>query len=166
MTSQALLMIAILSVFGPGQAEYSPRAERHTIGGWHYTIVEERFSHQVHCQLFMHGAEYADHILTLHFGSSVDTSFAWYSKDGGPAAPWQRQIPALLVLGARLDTDSLQNPSGGRVLLPQSEITGVDILQVAPNVRVRPRSYNLAGLNMAIRILEDRGCWGRDTALQ
>lgn len=132
--------------------------------GWVYSVTRDRFTGQVRCRLDRRfwptgrSIGYTRDALAFRVGSSVNTLEAWYRIDGGPARPWQRLYPTLVERGLEVESGPLDNPTGGTVLLPISELIGAHEVTIRTAPGARPAQFDVRGFSEALLSARARGC--------
>ncbi len=162
MTPALIMALSLLTVFWPFHAsqQTSRTFQQPT---WRFTIRRDRFTRGVDCHVFQGSPgrpsiAYARHSLAFRFSSRLSTLEASYRVDSGPTAPWTRVYPTLVAGGATLPGASMDNPTGGLVILPLSALAGGHVITIRPTPRSRPRSFNIDGLGDALANAKARGC--------
>ena len=78
--------------------------------------------------------------------------------DGGEARAWTLVYPALVEQGATLPGASLENPTGGLVILPVSAMAGGHTIVIRPTPRSQPRAFWIDGLTDIVANARQQGC--------
>lgn len=155
----ALGILAGIWPFAPKQTTH----RAYVLPTWRFTTVKDKFTGQIHCRVYQGpksrpAVSYASRTVAFHFARKLDVSHAWYKLDGGAAKPWSADYPALTALNVSLDGDSLENPTGGLVLIPADEVRGVHTVTIRPTDKSRPVDFGLDGLQDAIANARSQGC--------
>ena len=135
-----------------------PTVERRQIGQWRLAVARDPFTGKVHCELKARGMAYGPAAMTFFIGARADTFAAVYKIDNGPATPWRVNAMTLASRGVALQTDSLTNPSGGKVFVPTPALTGAQSVTIRVSPSARPRAYRLDDLPAAVAAAQSAGC--------
>ena len=122
-----------------------PTVERRQIGQWRLAVARDPFTGKVHCELKARGMAYGPAAMTFFIGD-------------GPATPWRVNAMTLASRGVALQTDSLTNPSGGKVFVPTPALTGAQSVTIRVSPSARPRAYRLDDLPAAVAAAQSAGC--------
>ena len=130
---------------------------------WHVSVEKDRFTGLSACKLYQglwarRTVSYAHDAVVFHFSHKLNTTQAWYRLDGGPTKPWADVYPRLVQAGVVLDGQSLDNPTGGLVMLPAAELAGVHTVTIRVNQRSNPRTFEVDGFSDALASAQARGC--------
>lgn len=163
----------------PHRAEPSERELRHKAQKvkartyddklWRMTIQTDGFTGQVRCRLIKMKTltegriTYAQKTFGFEMGEDVNTLNAWYSIDNRPAKRWQSLYPALTANRVPLEGASLENPTGGVVLLPETEIGDAHVVTIRADERSQPREFKLKGFESALAAARYNGCAADDS---
>jgi len=157
----ALAVALTLLAFPGHHADHRP-AHRDThgrAGAWSWRIRTDRFTGEISCRLTANDVSYDRRALTFRLGDGVDTNAAMIRIDGGPVRPAHAADMQLAALGVRLENDSLGNPSGGLVHIPEAnldvEAGRVDIRATAHS---RIRRFRVDGFRAAFDAATAAGC--------
>lgn len=135
---------------------------------WKMAITRDRFTGEVRCRVYQGPARrpwvvYARQSLAFRFVPRLSTLQAAYRVDGGTARPWTGVYPTLVQQGAGPSGASLENPTGGLVILPLSAFAGGHTVVIRPTPRARPRAFLVDGLTDVLANARQQGC-ASDTA--
>ncbi|ESQ87825.1 hypothetical protein ABENE_16870 [Asticcacaulis benevestitus DSM 16100 = ATCC BAA-896] len=138
---------------------------------WRMTIQTDGFTGQVRCRLMKMKTltegriTYAQKTFGFEMGENVNTLNAWYSIDNRPAKRWQTLSPVLAANRVSLEGASLENPTGGVVLLPEAEIGNARVVTIRANEKSQPREFKLKGFESAVAAARYNGC-AADTSFE
>ena len=135
-----------------------PKVERRQIGQWRLEVVRDPFTGKTRCELKAKGMAYGPAAMTFRFTAHTDTFAAVYKIDDGPAVPWRANAMTLASRGVALQTDSLTNPSGGRVFVPTAALTGAQSVTIRTSPTAPTRTYHLDDLPTALAAAQSSGC--------
>jgi hypothetical protein len=135
-----------------------PTTRRHKIGRWTLEVTHDPFTGVIGCRLLAHGMTLEAGVMRFDFGANVRTFEAVYRIDGGPATAWRANAMELAAAGAPLESESLDNPSGGRVLTPLKALIGARAIAIRPSPASEARTYQLVGLGQALHAAAGAGC--------
>jgi hypothetical protein len=135
-----------------------PTAHRERIGKWVLQVDHDPFTGQTWCRLKGGGMTYGPAAMIFKFDSHTDTFGAVYRIDGGPAVSWRVNAMTLASRGVTLQTDALNNPSGGRVYVPTAALAGAQTITIRPSPTLPTRTFDLSGLPGALGKAQAAGC--------
>jgi hypothetical protein len=135
-----------------------PVAHRRRVGHWTLEVTSDPFTGAIGCRLHGRGMMLERGVMTFDFGADAHTFEAVYRIDQGPATPWRVNAMALAAAGASLQTDSLKNPSGGKVLTPLGPLIGARKITIRPSPTAEARTFTLADLGPALHAASAAGC--------
>ena len=127
-----------------------PPAIRYSVAGWLLEARTDPFTQVTRCRIANRlgggsDATATPAAFTFRFARRMDTSDAWYRIDAGPPHPWRDLSAELIDAGAMGDAERLDNPSGGMVLVPTSELSHAQAITIRPAQRAVPRRFDLRG---------------------
>ena len=156
MPTYLALAVALLL---PGSAHPtpSPTQDRH-IGSWTLKITNDAFAGRRSCQLFAHRLEYGRGALILHLPRTVDTSAAVYRIDGGEPVDTRSEQMEIARDGFTIDEDSLANPSGGLVRIPETRVLSGHTVQIEASAKGKIFLFRIDGLGAALDAARQAGC--------
>jgi hypothetical protein len=134
------------------------RVERRHVGAWTLVVQTDRFSGRVTCQLSKHKIGYERQALVFHLSDRVDTSDAVYKIDGGLPVWVRSDAMELAHLGFALHNDTLANPSGGLVRLPERSLLDAHLVAVQPKAGDAPVNFKIEGFRTALETAHNAGC--------
>ncbi len=158
-----LVPLAALAIsfhpFGGGQTS----TERYRIPAWEIRATHDSFTGASRCQLYQgnrlrQDVSYEHGAVAFQFPRRLDTLQASLKLDGGPAKPWSAFYPELVNTGAQLEGKSLDNPTGGKVMLPLAALKGIHVVTIRPTSKGQPRRFSVDGLGDAIGSAHTLGC--------
>jgi hypothetical protein len=135
-----------------------PTTHRQRIGKWMLEVNHDPFTSQTWCRLKGHGMTYGPAAMTFKFDHHTDTFGAVYRIDQGPAVSWRVNAMTLASRGVKLQTDSLNYPSDGRVYVPTVALTGAQTVVIRPAPTEPTRSFDVSGLADAVGKAQADGC--------
>ncbi|HZK98990.1 MAG TPA: hypothetical protein VFC47_03735 [Caulobacteraceae bacterium] len=157
-----LAILAILLAIWPWRP---PQATDRTYAqpAWRFSVRRDRFTGGVECRLFQGSAmspavAYARRSLAFRFARSPSTLEASYRIDRGPPLAWTKVYPALIAAGAGPPGGSMDNPTGGLVILPLTAIGGGHTVTIRPTPGSWPRTFHLDGLADTLATAKLQGC--------
>ena len=106
----------------------------------------------------VHGYVPPDVLTNAELARLVDTSDAWYKLDDHPAKPWRDLRAELVAAGSLAEAERLDNPSGGRVVIPFDVLKGAMTVDVRPTRRASPHAVTIRPVWTAIASAEGLGC--------
>lgn len=133
------------------------------IPAWDIHVVRDRFTGESRCALTQ-GARgrpelsYSHGAVAFQFAHRLSTTKASFKIDDGPVRSWSSIYPELVETGATLEGRSLDNPTGGKVLLPLMQLIGAHTVTIRPTLRARPRLFSVDGLSGALATAKNLGC--------
>ncbi|WP_404712181.1 hypothetical protein [Sphingomonas sp. MMS24-J13] len=133
------------------------------VPAWNIRVTRDKFTQDRTCLVFQGRqrkpmVSYAHGAVTFQFASHLNTTEASFKIDNGPVRAWDDVYPALVQTGARLEGRSLDNPTGGKVMIPLSMLRGAHVVTVRPSPRTRPRSFAIDGLGDVLGSAQGLGC--------
>ena len=152
-----LAIIALLSFPLLGHRPESQTQFRH-FGAWVLRVSDDRFSDRLICQLSAHGVEYGRGALVFHLPRTVDTAAAVYRIDGGDPVDIRNEQLEMAHLGFAVEEDSLANPSGGLVRIPQARARSGHKVQIEAGGRGKIFTFKVDGLAAALDAADQAGC--------
>ena len=126
-------------------------------------MTKDKFAGQIQCSVYQGPksapkVSYGQQSLVFHFRRKLNTLDAIYRLDGGQPKRWQDLYPKVIETGATLDGSSLANPTGGLVIVPLSELSGVHTVSIRPTPTASPQTFTIDGYSDAIEAARARGC--------
>jgi hypothetical protein len=154
---------AVLMPFGWGvpaahQQAQKPVTRDYQAGQWRLKVTRDPFTGTTTCQLRAKDVIVDHATATFRFGRNTPTYGAVYKIDQGPAVSWQANAMTLATGGAALQSDNLENPSDGRVLVPLGALSGAHQITIRPSDTTQPRVFGLDRLAEALTGLRTLGC--------
>lgn len=163
-----------LSWLKPRLAEPSPaslqtaydkvRQKTYQLKGWMMTIQKDGFTGQVRCHLFSMRTltqgriTYSQNTLGFELDPNETTLNAWYRVDGQPARRANDLYPRLVAAQVGGADGSLENPTGGIVLIPVADLVGASVVTIRTSERSAPKRFNLKGFDEALAAARYNGC--------
>ena len=137
------------------------------LGAWRMSVRTDRFTGAVSCRLFKGsafepGVAYAHASLAFRFSPRLSTLDAVYRVDQGPARLWTSIYPSLVQLRAMPPAASLENPTGGLVVLPMTELTAARTVTIRPSPDSQPKIFQVARIADALAQARALGCSSDD----
>ena len=154
MLTAGLLALAMLGSRGDDQI--AVRTVRS--GDWTAKVRTDRFTGEIACTLRGPGMSFHRDTVVFEMGRHVDTSQAFFRLDGGAARSVREPRLQNETHGFFLDSDPVDNPSGGRVALPFSLVQSAKSVLVRANPRRAPRAFDVSGLPDALAAAKAAGC--------
>ncbi len=128
------------------------------VSPWTVAVRADRFTGSTTCSAHMRGVHLEGPVATFELGRSVDASDALYRLDLGPAR-FVHALPVTEQVSAYIrPSDSLSNPSGGRVVLPLTSLAGVKRVDIRPEPTRSVATFDLSGLPAVLRAEAAAGC--------
>lgn len=161
MSSSLLLVLA--AGFLPFHHDPRITTSRYEIPAWRISVSKDRFTSARHCRLYQgsptHPAvRYYHGVVAFQFARKLDTTTATFKLDDGTPRSWTEVYPALVQGGVNLEGRSLDNPTGGSVLIPLSDLRTTSTVTIRPVPRARPKRFTIAGLGDALASAHGLGC--------
>jgi hypothetical protein len=147
--------LAILG-HGPKQVE----ATRYASHGWVLQIDRERFTGKVSCIARRPRMRLQKALVVFDLGGGADTSDAYYRLDLGPAHSIREVRREVQLAGFFMNRGPVENPSGGKVALPLSQLWGVQRVDIRATLRDQPRTFDLKDLQGLVADARRLGCPG------
>lgn len=157
MTPSAFALAAMLSLPWLGHPSEVHR-ERHRVGPWTLTVVQDRFAGRTQCRLAARDMDYQRGALVIHLSPKADTFDAVYRIDGGPPQSVRADALELLRLGFALHQDDLANPSGGLVRIPADRLAGATRVDVEARPGAPVYTFRVDALAPALDAARAAGC--------
>ena len=151
-----ILALAFWSAAGRHPREISH--ERVRADHWTVDVRRDSFTGETQCVLRGPDVTLSHQVLTFRFRPSVDTANALFRADLGPVRNVGLMGPEAAGLGARLSSDDLGNPSGGRVHIPAHYLRSTKSVRIRPNPRGNDKVFDLGGLDAAVAAANQKGC--------
>jgi hypothetical protein len=126
--------------------------------GWVLKVRSDPFSGRISCHLTKRNAVYLKHAIVFQLSRRLDTSDASYRIDDGRPILSRSDQLNLARLGFALQTDDLDNPSGGLVRIPEDRLAGASNIQIEPKSYSRPIKFKLEGFSKIMTKAQDAGC--------
>lgn len=151
-------------ILAAGSSPAAAKVERFRDGGWDLSIRRDAFTGQARCALasvnrhfrFQPGA------VGIRVGKRRDTLSAWYRIDDGAPVRWQDRTASLIGAGAAIDGPALDNPTGGWVWIPLSEIENATVVSIQVKERAPVRRYRIGGFAPMLGAARRLGCAADD----
>jgi hypothetical protein len=125
---------------------------------WAITVRSDRFTGVAACTAHMGGVQVKDGLAAFELGRSVDASNAVYRLDlGAPHLARGEDIAGRVAYDSGR-TGSLSNPSGGRVVLPLSILSGVQRVDIRAEDPHHVATFNLSALPRVLAAEAAAGC--------
>lgn len=140
------------------------RRKIYQLDGWVMTIQTDGFTGQPRCHLyspktlFQGRITYEGGALGFVFDEDRNTQNAWYRVDQAHAKRWQDVYPQLVRLRVPLEGGSLDNPTGGVVLLPETEVASAQEVSIRLSETESPKRFRLKGFEAAKAAALANGC--------
>ena len=155
--------LSALSLFWPLGHSPQTTAKAFSLPVWRIATVKDRFTGDVRCRVYQGPLKhptvsYASKAVAFHFKVSMNTTDSYFRLDSGPVKAWRVEYPKLVKLGVQLEGDSLENPTGGLVILPVEDLVSVHSVTIRPDPKSTPRTFGVDGLSDAIANAVSHGC--------
>jgi len=140
------------------------RRKVYELDGWVMTIQTDGFTGQPRCHLyspktlFQGRITYEGGALGFVFDRDEDTQQAWYRIGQSKTKRWQDIYPELVRLGIPLEGGSLDNPTGGVVLLPEAELDAASEVTIRLSETASTKRFKLKGFKAAKAAALANGC--------
>ena len=159
----ALIAASALSLLWPFAHDTQTTAKEFSLPVWKIATYKDRFTGDVRCRVYQGAVHhplitYSSRTVAFHFKVSLNTTDAYFRLDSGAVKAWRVEYPKLLKLGVQLEGDSLENPTGGLVVLPVEDLTNVHSVTIRPTSKSSPRTYGIDGLSDAVANAVAHGC--------
>jgi hypothetical protein len=130
---------------------------------WRIATYKDRFTSQVRCRVYQGPLRrplisYSSKAVAFHFKAPMNTTEAYFRLDSGPVKAWRTEYPKLVKLGVQLEGDSLENPTGGLVILPIEDLANIHTVTIRPTPKSTPRTFGIDGLTDAVANAVAHGC--------
>lgn len=130
---------------------------------WRVVVAQDRFTGAVRCSALGRHVILQDGVVVFDLGAHTDTKTAVYRIDRGPARSDIASPPQ--SLDQRLvDRTPLDNPSNGLVSVPLDVLMGARQVDVRANPNSRPTTFDMTGLDQALKIEVKQACAGSTLA--
>lgn len=96
--------------------------------------------------------------IRFDLGRRTRTFDAIYRIDQGAPTSWRTSAMTLAAAGVELQTETLDNPSNGWVLVPLATLRRSHEIVIRPSPRAPARTFELGGLETALGEAEAAGC--------
>lgn len=149
-----IAMIALPLPWGHG----TMKTVRRRVAGWTLTVRKDSFSGRTLCRLSRGHAAYSRGALTLRLSARVNSAGAVYRVDGGPALRAEDDEMEIARLGFALHDDSLANPSGGLVRIPERRVLQARTVSIQAVPGRQPAVFRISGLAEALAAGQAAGC--------
>jgi hypothetical protein len=156
----AVVALALLGLFHNGDAteHRDVRVQHAHVAGWRLEVRGDRFTGQTTCALRRDDIVYDHGVVTFALGHRVDTANATYRLDDGPVRRAGDVAVEAAGLGARFDSQNLDNPSNGEVRIPAKDLGDARKIYIRANTKMTHRIFDLAGLPRALEAAKARNC--------
>ena len=152
-----LVLLALLTLAAtPGRA--ADRIERRHLGAWTLEARTDAFTGARSCRLSASHMDYRRGAVVLRLPRWEDTSAAVYRVDAGPPVDTRAEAMEMARRGFALNDDTLTNPSGGLVRIPEEQLASAKIVWVRADAKSRPEVFKIAGLSAALDAAHAAGC--------
>ena len=148
-----------------GSADASQTDKRFQANGWLLQIHLDRFTARSRCVLASanHRLRYQPGAIGFLLGKRRDTLGAWYKVDGGVPVRWQNRTAALVASGVAIDGPGLDNPTGGWVWIPVSEVDQATSVAIRGDDKGRVHRFRVSGFEAMLDASRRLGCESDDT---
>jgi hypothetical protein len=149
---------ALVGLFGLGP-QGPIEEQRLDLQGWRITVSQDRFTGAVSCRAARRDMSLTATAVVFRFGRHVDTSKAVYRLDEGPAyavadEPVNQDLRHIAEVGA-----PLENPSAGFVALPVARLASIKRVDIRPNIKSPPQSFDVSGVPAVLRLEQAKSCF-------
>ena len=128
--------------------------------GWSLAVRHDRFIGQIRCRLASsnHRLRYQPGAVGFFAGKHRDTLTSWYQVDDGAPVRWQDRTAALIAASVEIDGPALDNPTGGWLWIPISEVAQARTVAVRIGDHGHVHRYALAGFTPMLDAARRLGC--------
>lgn len=129
-------------------------------GDWVLAIRHDDFTGRSRCELASHNhrMHYEPGAIGFRVGKRRDTLAAWYRVDGGVPVRWQDRTAALIGAGVAIDGPDLDNPTGGWVWIPLTEVEQAHDVAIRASDHSHVRNFRPAGFATMLVEARRSGC--------
>lgn len=156
------LVSGMLLAFGVMPA--AAKVEHHRDGRWVLKVRHDHFTGRTRCTLQTknHRLQYQPGAVGFLIGKRRNTLPAWYRIDGGAPVRWQNRTASLIATGVAIDGPGLENPTGGWVWIPVSEVENAVTVAIRADEHARVRRYRLDKFGSMLASARSLGCSSDD----
>ena len=163
MHSLIISSLGALSLIWPFGQSTQTKAKEVRLPVWRIATYKDRFTGDVRCRVYQGplkhpSVTYSSKAVAFHFKVSMNTTDAYFRLDAGPVHAWRVVYPKLVKLGIQLEGESLENPTGGLVIVPFEDLVNVHNVTIRPNPKSAPRTFGVDGLADAVSNAVSKGC--------
>lgn len=138
-------------------------AQHFQVPAWNIRVLRDKFTGDHQCMIFQGKrrtpmVSYAHGVVSFQFSKQLNTVKASFKIDGGAVEPWDAVYPALAQTGAQLEGRSLDNPTGGKVMMPLSVLHGAHVVIIRPTPTKHPVRFSIDGLGDVLASAHNLGC--------
>lgn len=137
-------ILSALAIFGVHSNTIQKTSIR--VDGWTVIVRKDLFTGSVSCGARRGDVRLQDAVVVFSLGRDIDTSDAVYRLNLGAAHSVRDVALRDRVLGARITTEPIDNPSRGLVVLPVSDLLDVDNIWIRATANTPPRRFVVSGL--------------------
>jgi hypothetical protein len=146
---------------------HNPDAVKHlhyNIDNWQLIIQKDGFTGRVSCQLYrlktlsQGRITYAQETFGFEMGTDDNSLNAWYRIDKSPAKAWQDIYPTLAENRVKLLGGTFENPTGGVVLIPATEVKNAKAVTIRIDQKKAPKRFLLGRFEKAKSAADRLGC--------
>jgi hypothetical protein len=157
--------------FKPESRASSYKADQkiYELDGWRMVIRKDGFTGEVRCRLYTPKTlrrgriTYAQNTFGFQLDKDINTTEAWYRIDGGPARRWKEHFPVLKASRVQTEWGTFENPSGGVVLIPESELLTAREVTIKGSKKSSPKRFQIKGFQAAKAAALYNGCGSEDS---
>lgn len=154
----AASVLALSLAAAPAPVERSRTVTLHA-AGWTVRVYHDGFANRTRCAFQKGPVGATTGWVSLHLGRNVDTLGSEVRIDG--ASPRRiTEFERPVVDPNDRSGDPILNPTGGRVVLPQTELVRAQTVWVRPASTQRVWRFDVTGLSQAMAAGAQAGCPG------
>jgi len=134
--------------------------KRYRSGGWDINIHHDNFTGVTRCALVSSDQRMRFQPGAIGFQTSKhrNTLATWYRVDDGQPVRWQDRTATLIESGAAIDGPGLDNPTGGWVWVPLTEVQDANRIAIRTSDRARVRTFSLGEFAPMLEAARRLGC--------
>ncbi len=125
---------------------------------WTVNIRHDNFTKTTTCSLKSRAVDFHSGFVVFRLGPSVNTDGAFFRIDEGPARSIDETVRRDQQLGYFSGRGPIDNPSGGEVALPRSDLDGAKQVTIRATPHSKPRLFDLTRLPDALAAAKAGGC--------
>lgn len=159
--------VALGALLTLGIAPATAEVERFRGDGWSLRVQHDRLTGQTRCVLASTNRHlrYQPGAIGFLAGRRQNTLAAWYQVDDSAPVRWQDRTASLIAADVAIDGPGLDNPTGGWVWIPVSEIERARTVVIRAGDHGRIHHFAIAGFAPMLDAARRVGC-GSDDAFR